>query len=65
MSITRVGSSASRPAVAPRKVSRASSSPVMVSMSKPWRSRTAARNSSPFAASRTALVATATRRSAP
>ena len=55
----------SRPDVAPRNVSRASSSPEITRTSKPWRRPTASVNSAPFSASRTALVATATRRFAP
>ena len=47
-------------AVAPRKVSCASSSPLSVRASSPKRSRTVAANSPPLAASRTAEVITAT-----
>ena len=65
MSITSAVSVRRRPAVAPRKVSRASSSPEMVRASIPKRSRRSSANSGPFSASRTALVATATIRSAP
>ena len=64
MSITSVGvrSAGSRSLVAPRKVSRASSSPVSTCGSNPKRSPTVWANSSPLAASRTALVITATAR---
>ena len=49
-----VASPRSRAAVAPRNVSRASSSPLSVRASRPKRSRTAAVNSAPLSASRTA-----------
>ena len=66
MSTTSVGAeSASRSLVAPRNVRRASSSPLSTWGSKPKRSRTTEANSSPLAASRTALVSTATRERAP
>src|SRR5215218_6487097 len=65
MSMTTVSRSSARPAVAPRKVRRASSSPEIVRASTPYVSRRWSRNAAPFSASRTALVATATMRSAP
>ena len=67
MSTTTSGvvSAGSRSLVAPAKVSSASVSPSMVRASKPKRSRTACVNSAPFSASRTALVSTPIRVSAP
>ena len=61
MSITTVWarSCCARSAVAPRKVSRASSSPEIVRASIPKLSCSSSRNSGPFEASRMALVATA------
>ena len=63
MSITTVsfGVSAAgvRPLVAPRKVSRASSSPEIVRASMPKRSFSSSRKAGPLEASRMALVATA------
>jgi hypothetical protein len=61
MSITsrRSPSAGVRAAVAPRKVSCASSSPLSVRLASPWRSRTAAANAPPLDASRTADVMTA------
>ncbi len=58
MSQTRIGSdSGGNARVAPRKLSRASSSPSSTSGSTPTRSRTPVRNSSEFSASRAAEVA--------
>src|SRR5215213_3192364 len=65
MSMTTVSRSSARPAVAPTKVRRASSSPEIVRASTPYVSRRWSRNAAPFSASRMALVATATMRSAP
>ena len=65
MSSTISGSGCGRADVAPRKVSRASRSPEIVVASNPKRSRSARSSSAPLAASRTALVNTATTRSAP
>ena len=65
MSITSVCAPAARPLVAPRKVNRASSSPEMVRGSMPKRAPISSRKARPFSASRMALVATATTRSAP
>ena len=64
MSMTTSSSRPARSDVAPRNVSAASSSPVIVRASRP-RSATAPVRSAPLAASRTALVSTATAASAP
>jgi hypothetical protein len=67
MSITTTGQAASagRSLVAPRNVSRASSSPVIVRASRPNSAPTRWAQAAPSAASRTALVRTATVRRAP
>ena len=57
--VVDIGGPGPRPAVAPRNVRRASSSPEMMRMSKPSSERTRWWNSSPLEESRTALVATA------
>ena len=65
MSDTRTVPSGGCAEVTPRKVIRASSSPVSTRVVNPYRRSTSARNSAPLLASRTALVAVSSTTSAP
>ena len=62
--VTMLPASPRRPDRTPRSMSRASSSPLTTSMRRPVARSTAVTNARPFAASRTALVATTRTRSA-